>query len=1235
MRGIGIKVCTLFAIMLSTSVLIYGQTDRATVTGTVKDPAGAVLPGVNVTITNAATAIVFRSRTNRDGIYTIPGLPIGIYTLQMRHTGFKTYTRTDISPVAGEVITANVTMTVGAVSQTVTVTGTPPLDLQDASEAMTMGAKAIQELPTDAFFGRNAINLLIQTAPAVTLAQPLYAIGTQAFMSIAGGQQFSNSITIDGTNATSGNQGSAVTPGQDALQEMQLQTNVTDAELSQTGGGSVAYVLKSGTNKFHGSLFEFLQNEDLNANSWINNYFLSQCAGNAGCEATNSRGTDRFTDSGGSAGGPIWKNHTFIFGDFEYYDWKDLAQTPVGQTVPLTQMVTVNGSGNYDLSPLLTMGANSGNIPGSFNPCTGDPYQYGQVFDPATLKTVGGVICASPFPNNQIPQGRVSPISQKIAATFAQYYKPTVDRLIGGNYPAYAASQTNNYKRLFDVKLDHNFSGRHHLSGSLDWQNAAQVYPSATQTGPLAYNYEFMDGADEMARVIDNYTFAPTLLNTFSVSWNHQSNQQGPYDLPNAASYGLPNTQTGFPSINFNGVSNGIGGYTYLGQGYNLYFFYNTFNFADTVAWQKGHHSLKIGWQWTAFQLNSTDDTSLANTTYNFSNTTDTPPDPALAAYIGSPFAAFLLGDVYSADLAANNHENPRQKVMGLFAQDDFQVNRKLTLNLGLRWDLTLPGHMPNGTWENFDITQTNPAWAPYDGAWTFAGPGESFEKYVPLYQFGPHLGFAYEVSPKLVVRASYNLDYVPLGAFSAGGGDSGFPASQNPLAAPSLNVPNNVPYIAQFNWDSGFPGYPSQLTKPTATSFGDATTVTYVNPNWLKLGRSNELFAGIQYELANDVVLDARYAGNLGRGLHDNTYGQDAEYTTNWNQYDAVLKSGQINTVINSQGAAAMVSSLAGVPVPYPFAGFSGPASAAISPYPQLAQVGEGLDDVGDPAYDVSSDYNSLVAELKARSAHGLYVDWSYTISKYTSDTANSGGASNFMSPAVSNRQGPNDNSMWPLPYDQRQLAKGYVTYDLPFGRNRRWFNRWSTLNYLVGGWTLGYYGSYGSGYPMGRIPSPYQLTNYYQIGNEGTDRAEFANGANANDMKNSFRRNFNPINLTSSGNRDFDQSVVQTNPNWYFDSNTFLGDTPTFFNHWRWNTYPAQENLSIVKHFGLGKEGRYQAELRGEFFNVFNRHYFNPPDENPTDATFGYVTGLAQNPGVGSGSYGRVGQVSARIDW
>jgi hypothetical protein len=1220
MKAVRIQSCALLIALFIVGAVAHAQSDRATITGTVSDQSGAVLPGAVVLATNAETKAVFTGVSNGSGIYTIPSLPVGVYSLKVTDAGFEDYERTGISPVADQVITADVRMTVGAPTETVTVSGTPALDTETSTEAMTMEETAIRELPLNATGGRNALNLMVETSPNVGWGSSIAANTTQNWLSISGGETLSNSIFIDGTNATAGNQGMALTPGQDALQEMQFQTNVTDAELSQTGGGAITYVLKSGTNHFHGSAFEYLQNEDLNANTWSSKQFLTTCAaGDAACRAEYARQTDRFNDYGGSAGGPLWKNHSFVFGDFEYYKQDNWTINPIGMTVPTAQLLS------GDLSPLLTQGTNTGTITNPatgtpwINPCTGQPYQYGQVFDPETQQTINGVTCATPFAGNIIPTGRLSSVSQKIAAAYNQYYKPTVNRLVGGNFPSLASGNPEYWKKNFDIKIDHYFSDRHHISGSLDYESDDSLEafgPFYWNQGPFASIWSFADIGNKMARVVDNYSITPKLINTFSADWNLNASDQVPTNKINPTDYGFTTGAGVFPLLEYGAGVNGIG-FSWLGSDWDLYMNFNSYNYADTVAWQLGRHDVKLGAQWEAQQLNSANYT-LNEQYYSFPSDTGGPTDPGLTPYVGSTLSAFLLGDVNSSQLYLRNGYYPRQKYMALFAQDDYKVNLRLTLNLGVRWDLTFPGHMENGKWENWGINAVNPNWAPYTGAWVFSqNSGTTFEKDMIYHQLGPHIGADYRLTNKLVARASYGLFYVPLGAFSSGGADY-YPANQDPDAIGTNLVQSTVPGGYSFDWDQGYPGTTIQPVQNSSdTLFGDAGRAMYIDPDYLELGHTQTFYAGIQYELAKNMVLDARYLGTYGGGLHDYGHGVDASWPANWGQYSNLLQAGKINSYISDAADAASVG------VPYPYPGFTGPAYAAIAPYPQLARNGFIAQMIGTPAYNAESVYNSFVAELKVRNTHGLYVDWSYTLSKSTSDSASngsSGGLSNFSNNWSSIFQSPSDfqgAKNWVMLNDQRNLFKGYLTYDLPLGTNQQWLNQSHVLNYLVGGWTVGYYGAYGSGLPMSRVGSPVTLPYYY----DSAQRAFFANGANAENMKNHFNGHLNLIDITSGRNNDFSPSSFAP-----ATTATPFGNTPYSYNHWRWNSYPAEENASLVKRFGFGPEGRYQAQIRGEFYNLFNRHYFSAPDLYMNDATFGDVTGVNGN---------RIGQVAARFEW
>jgi hypothetical protein len=363
---------------------VWAQVDRGTITGTVTDPSEAVLAGVQVMATNSATGATFRGTTNHLGIYSILNLPIGTYAARFTHDGFTALNLANLSLTAAQVLELNTKLQVGSSLETVTVTTAPPLiETETSSLGTTLESRAMTDLPLNVSGGRDASTTLYSTTPTMT--------GGVYQDHIAGSPEFSKTVLIDGTDGNNGMQGFVFTPGMDALQEVQAQVSGIGVEGAGTGGGVLMYELKSGTNQFHGSAFYFGHNEILDANTWANNYFRAGCAaGDTTCEQTYKRGRDRLGDYGFSAGGPLWKKHTFIFGDYEKYVATDLRQNPIGATVPTSQMLS------GDFSELLTMGTNQGPVPdpiwgGSWmNPCTNQPYLYGQIFDPSTWQTATG-----------------------------------------------------------------------------------------------------------------------------------------------------------------------------------------------------------------------------------------------------------------------------------------------------------------------------------------------------------------------------------------------------------------------------------------------------------------------------------------------------------------------------------------------------------------------------------------------------------------------------------------------------------------------------------------------------------------------------------------------------------------------------------------------------------------------------------------------------------------------------
>jgi hypothetical protein len=1189
------------ASLLLIPAIAFAQNDRATITGSVTDPSGAVIVGAKIAATNTATGVVTKGATNSSGLYTLPGLPIGTYSLSVSRSGFNDYVQTDIILIATQVLQLNVKLTVGSSAQTVTVTGGAPLlDASTASVSTTLEQSAIEDLPLNANNGQDVMNMLLAVTPGARGGQ-----GTnQDFVSFAGQQNLTNSVYLNGVESTAGLQGNSATPSRDSLQEVQAINNVADAEFG-TGSAEI-FQIKSGTNKFHGSAFEIMQNEDLNANTWSNKYYLSSCAGVASCLSKYGRGRDRFNDYGGSVGGPIRKDKTFFFGDFERYRSTNLTTTPNSVTVPTPKMLT------GDFSDLLTGGTNTGVIPGSMNPCTGQPYQYGQIFDPTTQKVINGVTCATPFSGNVIPTGRISSVAQKVAAIYGQYYSPTLSTRPYSNFPHLAAPSAAFYhKTSMEFRIDQYFSDRHHLSGTFqraNWSNPAGC-SFLLNDGPLSSCFISVLPSN-VFQLTDDRTITPNLLNEASGEFTEQINIQSPGVTVDPSSYGFNVASKYFPVLSF-GSSNGVGVTADPYDTVDDYYGYWAYHYQDTVHWTKGKHSMKFGATFMARGLNETFGGNVQS--YSFPADTGGPVDPSLTPWVGSGFATMMLGDVYSASEQVNQAGYPRMKNLAFFAQDDFRATPKLTVNLGLRWDFNFRGHEQAGRWQNFDLTQNNPSgvWGNYLGAWQFVqNSGQSFFTQEAYRQFAPRIGAAYQLDAKTVVRASYGLYWIPISIFNSGYGPSASPANQNGLSFPTSTVNNTVPGSVAFNWDNGYPAVPITGPQNSTNTIKSSNNPEYIYPGMLHLGFTQNWYAGIQRELTKNTALDLEYIANRGRNPEISGMSQMQNYPS-FSTYDPVLLAGNISKTVSNASQAAAIG------VPYPFAGFSGPAYDAIAPYPQLSQYGQEALTYGDPDYTAISAYNSFVVEFKARSAHGLYADFNYVLSKTTGNISTSNGnwagGTSFYG---QNYQDWLDSRHWLQSNDQRNVLNGYLTYQLPIGRSRMWFSNVSTpVNMFIGGWEIGYDGEYASGTPIGAIGSSYTLPFYY-----GGDRAFLSSGASLHSPQNLYHKGkLDLANVKDPINNDFNTKLfVATTA-----QNPF-GNTPAEWNHWRWDSTPAQESVSLTKHFLFGADGRYQGILSAQFFNVFNRHYYGGPGTGMTSTSYGQISSVSGN---------RVGQLTGRF--
>ena len=1149
---------------------LWAQSDRGSITGTVTDPTGAVVPGVQVTATNTDTAVQTNATTNDVGLYRILNLPVGQYSVLFVKEGFQKIERTGITLTISQVAEINVTLNVGAVTQTVEVKAEAPvLQSQTNDTGSTMTLQAYRALPLSIDGGRDIMAFAFATTPGVE--------GNSWTTYISGTQAFSNEVLIDGTLAQESETGQLLEsePPMEAVQEFRVDTGgMSGAAAMYTAGGTFSFILKSGTNQFHGSAVTLWQNEALNANSWTNNYNAV------------SKPRSRHSDVAFSAGGPIIKNKSFVFGAFEQYRKADYTAGSADRTVPTADFL------DGDFSTLLNTSVQLGTDAG------GNPIYKGAIIDPITHLV---------FPDNVIPKP-FSTVAQQIIPLFQQYYKPLGPGLTNNN----AATVSNNpwfHQTQFSVKVDHNFSEKNRLASSYIWTARPRILVDAggpwstldPNGGPLARS-RLQKNTDHKFRLSDSYNFTPSLLNVTSFTVEHFRNPSlamaASGDWPSKLGFG--DTGAGnFPDIQFGSAVNGFGE-SRIGYSSKGYYTSNVLVGDETLTWIKGRHTINFGGELRGFQINSHGGNGVLN--FTFSNAQTGAPTAPYASQVGFGFASFLLGDVSSASMGTSYDLYGRRKSLSIFAEDSFRVNSRLTLNYGLNWNQTYPFHEKYGHWANFDTAYVNPTTgAPGDMAYLHSG-SQTYEGSLRWKDFAPHVGLAYKITNRIVARGAYAMFHVPIGIDYWEGVPYGFA----PGYFPTNQVPPTQNKAPAFNWDNGYPGQSVAGTlDPNYLTTGGMTTIS---PQTLRPGITNQWNGGVEIELAPNTRLSLNYLATRGSHLHDGTLEQNAAPNS---ALSSLMKSGHEWDWIWDEASAAAAG------VPYPYAGYSGYSFAALYPFPQLANNWAYLFYVGSPLG--RSQYDSFQAELVQRLSHGLTMDMSYTLAHQRST-----GAFNYGT-AGSNFQESWESTAWLQnlsdlswagnyiqPYNQ-SVVKGYVLYTLPFGKGRHFLSgkgRW--VNGIVGDWTLGTTLYYSTGTPL----SVYSYEWYPgpAWGAFGLPSTIYSNVASGADLS-----------------RHFDGSRFGDPSNHYFDPAGF--SDPGYGNFGNSGPYvaglngfgTASENLAVYKDFKI-KE-RLKLQIRAEFFNVFNRHYFDNPNTSLGSPQFGDVMSVGGSP--------RVGQLGARFEW
>jgi hypothetical protein len=1130
--------------MFAGALVAFGQQITGSVTGSVQDPSGAAVVGATVTLTNTGTSVSRTTQSDGSGNFQFLLLPPGNYLLEASNPGFRTFRRDGIVVEADRSLAVPVTLSLGQVTETVEVTaGTPLLEPNTSSLGTVMDRRKVEDLPLS---GRNPMGLanLIPTVRGVGFfgGQVLSSWRTAA-VNIGGGQPVSNGFMIDGmANDKIGDAAGAMTfLTVDATQEFKVITNAMSAEFGRSGGGIISVISRSGTNEFHGNLFEYLRSENLNANDFF----------------ANRSGAPRapliFNQFGGTLGGPIKRDKVFFFANYEGYRERR------SQTRVITSPTALERNG--DFSDTRTAAG-----------------QLIRIYDPLTTASnpsQPGAFIRQQFLNNVIPASRISVLSREIFKLFPQGNLPGLPFTRAQNL--FQVGSTPISRDTWGIKVDYNVSDNRRLAVRYTRDNI-NPWRFANFFGNLLEDDGRLIGIPRHSSSLQ-YTdsLTPTLLLDVKSGYNYDGEfGHGPWSDPEYANTQL--TAFGFPASFADQLYKGRftprGGFPQLNVGDLL----NMAGHGDQVragsAWAnslaltrlQGSHTIKTGYQYTFYTFNSSGTTS-GSATFTFNRGFTQGPDPNRATTdAGYGVASFLLGTPASGTNVLPPENTLGQHYHALFVQDDWKATRRLTLNLGLRWEYEGPLTDRYDIFTNFDPSIESPLRVPgfplQGGAVypaTQGGPRGFTE--TSYRRFAPRLGFALQARNNFVVRGGYGITFIPTKGTSLGtiGAFTGFRA-ETPMVT-SLDG-GLTPHHTVSN------PFPAGVEQPTGSrlgalsGIGSAMQAQYrdVIPGYLQQWNFT-----LQYEPWANWLLEGAYVGSKGTHL------LTIESRDFYRLHPQYLALG--NDLVRS--------------VPNPFFGIipTGPLSAATIPYhrllrahPQFASIAGGHSFLGD------SIYHAFALKVEKRFSRGFSLLAAYTASKLIDAAAGSGGTTR---PGGAPNTGILD---W---YDlRRERSKGIedipqrlvftALWELPFARTATGWQR-----HVLGGWQVNAITTIQSG-------SPIALTAPGTSGVIGANRPNVVAGVNPKLENPAIDKWFNTDAFSVPAPFTFG-NASRTLPNVLSDG---------AFN----------VDLSLFKDFRVTE--RVKLQLRGEAFNLTNTPTFEVPVRDVNSRTFGVVTATAFYP-------------------
>lgn len=1141
------RIAKFAVLLLVTALGLFGQAGTGTITGTVTDAAGAVVPGAAIEVRNANTNVAYPTVTTDTGVYTVLRLPPGGYGITVTAAGFKTLNRTGISVAAGQTLPLDLALEVGAVSESVTVTAEATLLKTESGDVVhNVTLAQLNNLPILGVGGANAGSNGIRNPFNSAILVPGVSFTPNFAMIVNGAPTNTAAYRIEGldnTNHTVAFANTQSQPSPDAVEEIAIQTSNYAAEYGQAGGGLFNVTMKSGTNAFHGTTYMYFVNEKLNAGLPFS--FTP--------EGGKYRPRARRWDTGGTFGGPVkipgvydGKNKTFFFYSYEYFrEFQDLSFTA---TLPNK----LYQAGNF--STISPVGANFDTtlgVPQASIATDGLGRQVfaNAIYDPATRSTTsGGVGVADVFTGNIIPVSRFSPVAVEI-----QKLLPNLsNNALYNNYNGFSPGER--VGKIPSIKLDHSITTNHKLSFFYNHTetNAQYTIPNGNADGLP----ELLTGArgskpigGPVWRMNYDATLSPTLLLHLGAGYSYiYFFDNGPYTNSgkrfDCATIKLEGCigSFNFPTIFSSNVTTPVrlGGMQQLGNALAHAATHTQRPSANAnLTYIRGNHTYKMGGEMWA-QGNITGPPTGVGLTFG-ANATALPASLVTGAFSpGFGYASFLLGAVSAAQQNAPVNARMGKTQWGFFAQDSWKLTRKFTVDYGLRWDYATAAHEQYGRSANLGLIP-NAAVGGRIGAPIFeATCGCNF---VGTYKhaWAPRFGFAYELNSKTVIRGGWGLAYaVPNDIGLQNNGN----LTNTPTGVNGFAYLNQAGTMPQPTWPN-FSASQTPLAGQTVSTFLASLDRSAARPP-----RQNQWSFGVQREISKDFVVEASWVANRGVWWSGplgylNQVSPAAFQAAGLDPYNNPADNILLGSALSSTAVINRVGS------GRPYAGYAATNTLfnAMRPFPQFQTIAMQNSATGQTWYD------SLQVKATKRMSHGLQVNGVFTWSKsLTNIRPNLFLASN------------KSHQSTDVPF----LFNVNILYTTP----KLGANRWIGL--ATKDWQLGAFLQYASGLLL----TPPAATNTNFIG--GSEQYRVAG---------------EPLYLKdlNCGCINPYTDVVLNPKAWANPVNGAFGPaTGTFYGDFRAARRPL-ENFNLGRNFRLTEKVTFS--LRAEFVNIFNRMQIGNP--------------------------------------